>query len=68
MKSRLFVITSILVPLAIAWAVMYLICAFVSVSFDIANWSEQARLVCAIWGTAFGAGLWYRLEKYDDVV
>ena len=68
MKSKFFVITSILVPLAIAWAVIYLICAFVSVSFDITTWTQEARLICAIWGSAFGAGLYYRLEKFDDVL
>lgn len=59
-------IVSVILPFAVTWAIMYLICAFVNVSWNIAEWTQQARIVCAIWGTAAGVGLWYRLEYKND--
>lgn len=56
-------IISMLFPLAIGWLVIYLICAFVSASWNITEWTAQARMVCAIWGSSFGFGIWYKLEK-----
>jgi hypothetical protein len=68
MKSRLFVVLSMLVPLMLAWALMYLICAFVLLSWDFTEWTEHARSVCAIWSCTLGAALYYRLEHSHDVV
>lgn len=59
-------ILSVLTPLCIGWFVIYLVCSFVVWSFDITEWTQQARYVCAVWGTAFGAALWYRLEHRHD--
>ena len=41
---------------------MYLIGAGVSASFNLAEWTESCRTVCAIWAVTFGFGLLLRLE------
>jgi steroid 5-alpha reductase family enzyme len=56
-------IMTIVFPLALGWFILYLICAFVSASWTISEWTQQARIICAIWGSCFGAGIWYRLDK-----
>lgn len=63
MKSRLFAITTILTPIAIAWGLAYLVGSFVCASWNIAEWILEARFVTAIWGCAFAYALWYRLER-----
>lgn len=68
MKSRMFAIMTILAPIFIAWALAYLVGAFVGASFDVSEWLPEARGVTAIWGCAFAFALWHRLEKSDDIV
>lgn len=53
----------VLIPVAIAWTLMYLLGAFVSASWNIAEWTSQARIVCALWGSAFGGALWVKLRS-----
>ena len=62
MKSRLLAILTIITPIFIAWGLAYLVGAFVSASFNVAEWIAEARIVTAIWGCAFAYALWHRLE------
>lgn len=55
-------IACIFIPVAFAWSMTYLLGAFVSASWNIALWEPQARIVCAIWGSVFGAAIWRKLR------
>lgn len=52
----------IFTPVAFAWTLSYLLGAFVSASWNIAEWTGDARVLCAIWGSTFGGAIWYRLQ------
>jgi membrane protein implicated in regulation of membrane protease activity len=56
-------ILSILIPIFLSWLLFYLIGAFVSASWNVSEWTPQARIVCAIWSSVFAYALWYRLEN-----
>lgn len=62
MKQVFNEIVFVLTPFAVTCAFMYLIGAFVSVSWNTADWTEYCRIVCAIWGIVFGFALWVKLE------
>lgn len=52
-----------MVGFPIAWAVVYLMFAFIALSFNPENWSESYRILCAVFGMAWGAALSYRISK-----
>lgn len=68
MKSRMFVIMTIITPISVAWLMAYLVGSFVCASWNIIDWTQEARFLTAIWGCTFGGAVWYRLEKFHDVV
>ena len=68
MKSRWFAIMTIFTPIAFAWMMSYLIGSFISASWNLIEWTEQARFLTAIWGCVFAFAVWYRLEISDDIV
>jgi len=47
----------------IAWAVVYLMFAFIALSINPSDWSESYRILCAVFGMAWGAALSYRISK-----
>ena len=56
----------IFTPVAFSWSLSYLTGAFVSASWNIAEWTPQARMLCALWGSAFGFAVWHKLKgSYD---
>ena len=55
-------IAHVLIPVSIAWALSYLLGAFISASWNIAEWTPQARMLGAVWSTVFGGALWIRLR------
>lgn len=55
-------IMSVITPISIAWALFYLLGAFVSASWNLTEWTLEARFLCALWGSVFGFAFWYRLE------
>ena len=59
LKEIIFVIT----PFVATCAVMYLIGAFVSASWNPQDWTWMARVVCAIWAMSFGFMLLFRLQR-----
>jgi hypothetical protein len=59
-------IASIVVPVAVAWFMFYLLGAFVSASWNLPEWTQEARLLCALWGSVFAFAVWYRLEACND--
>lgn len=52
----------VLFPFAISYAVAYLIGAFVSASWNLAEWTESWRMVDALIGNVYGYALYVRLE------
>jgi len=52
----------IFAPVVFAWFLMFLLGAFVSASWNIAEWEAQTRIFCAIWSSIFGGAVWYRLR------
>lgn len=56
-------IVSIVVPFTVTCAIMYLIGAFVSASWNPQDWTWMARMVSAIWGMVFGFMLLIRLTR-----
>jgi len=68
MKSRMFVIMTIVTPISVAWLMAYLLGAFVSASWNLIDWTAQARLLTSLWGCVFAFAVWYRLENSNDVV
>jgi len=59
-------IASILTPIAVAWFLSYLLGSFVSASWNLPEWTQEARFLCALWGSVFAYAVWYRLEKAHD--
>ena len=57
---------AILIPIVVGWTLFYLLGAFVSASWSILDWTTQARMVCALWGSVFAGAFWYRLEYLHD--
>jgi len=55
-------IASIITPIAVAWFMAYLLGAFVSASWNLIDWTTQARMLTALWGCVFAFAVWYRLE------
>ena len=68
MKARLFAIMAILTPIAIAWGLAYLIGSFICASWNITEWSADARFLTGIWGCIWAAALWHKLENSNDIV
>ena len=60
-------IARMIVPMMVGFITLYLIGAFVSASWNIADWTAEARLVCAIWGSVFSAGVWMKLERMSPL-
>ena len=56
-------IIGIVVPFAVTCAVMYLLGAFVSASWNPQDWTWMARFVSTIWGVSFGFMLLFRLNR-----
>jgi len=59
-------LASIFTPIAFAWLMAYLIGAFVSASWNLADWTMQARMLTALWGCVFAFAVWYRMEQGND--
>lgn len=59
-------LASIFTPIAFAWLMAYLIGAFVSASWNLADWTMQARMLTALWGCVFAFAVWYRMEQSND--
>ena len=55
-------IAAIIAPIAVAWFISYLLGAFVSASWNLAEWTQEARFLCALWGSVFAFAVWYRME------
>jgi hypothetical protein len=55
-------IARIFIPVAFAWGMTYLLGSFVSASWNLTEWEPKARIVCAIWGSVFGAVIWNKLR------
>jgi hypothetical protein len=47
----------------IAWLVVYLMFAFIALSWSPADWSENYRIFCAVCGMVWGAMLSYRISQ-----
>jgi len=47
----------------IAWLVVYLIFAFITLSFNVVEWSESYRVLCAVFGMTWGAACSYRISQ-----
>ena len=62
MLTRLYQIAMVIVPFIATCFVVYLIGSFVSASFKPEEWELPTRIVCSLWGMAFGFGLWMKLE------
>jgi len=50
-----------MVGFPIAWAVVYAMFAFISLSWSPADWTETYRILCAVFGMAWGVALSYRI-------
>ena len=62
MEAVIKEIAFVLVPFIVGCTFLYLVGSFISVSWNIADWTESCRIVCAIWGISFGFGLLLKLE------
>jgi Sec-independent protein secretion pathway component TatC len=51
-----------MLPFVVTFFAMYLVGSFVSVSWDIAAWTWELRVLMATFGITFGFALWMRLE------
>ncbi len=60
--QNLKIIGSTMLPFAVTFLTMYLVGSFISVSWDIALWTWELRVLMATFGIAFGFALWMRLE------
>lgn len=47
----------------IAWLMVYLIFAFITLSFSVFEWSEAYRVLCSVFGMTWGTALSYRINK-----
>jgi len=47
----------------IAWLVVYLMFAFVTLSFSPSDWTENYRILCAVFGMVWGAAISYRMSQ-----
>jgi len=47
----------------IAWLVVYLMFAFIALSWSPSNWSENYRILCAVCGMVWGVMLSYRISQ-----
>jgi hypothetical protein len=47
----------------IAWLVVYLMFAFIALSWNPSTWGETYRILCAVFGMVWGAALSYRMSK-----
>jgi hypothetical protein len=47
----------------VVWLVVYLMFAFITLSFSPSDWSENYRILCALFGMVWGFGLSYRISK-----
>lgn len=52
----------ILTPFAVCYFIAYLIGAFISYSWSIADWTESLRIFMAIIGNVYGYGMYIRME------
>jgi hypothetical protein len=52
-----------LIGFPIAWAVGYLIFAFIHLSWDVATWTSVDRAFCSVFGMVWGVALAYRINK-----
>jgi hypothetical protein len=47
----------------IAWLVVYLMFAFITLSFSPSDWTEPYRILCALFGMFWGLALSYRMKQ-----
>lgn len=47
----------------IAWLVVYLMFAFVTLSFSPSDWTGHYRMLCAVFGMVWGFALSYRISQ-----
>jgi hypothetical protein len=66
MNQRLCELLMVSLPYVGTCFVMYLLGAFVSVSWNPVNWTSDARIVCAFWGMVFGFAVSLKLEAKHD--
>jgi hypothetical protein len=52
-----------LVGFPIAWALGYLIFAFINLSWDVSTWTSIDRAFCSVLGMVWGAALSYRIQR-----
>lgn len=52
----------VLMPFAVTYFMFYLIGSFVSVSFDPTIWTPECRIICSVFGFAWGVALLTKLE------
>ena len=62
MQAVLKEIVFIIVPFIVTCIFMYLIGSFVSVSWNIADWTMDCRIICSVWAVTFGGGFLVKLE------
>jgi hypothetical protein len=47
----------------LAWAVVYFMFSFIALSWSPAEWPENYRIVCSIFGMVWGLALSYRISQ-----
>jgi steroid 5-alpha reductase family enzyme len=62
MQAVLREVMFVIFPFIVGCIFLYLVGSFISVSWNIADWTENCRIVCTIWGISFGFALLVKLE------
>ena len=67
MKEYCFEMSRALVPFIVGYALTYLVSSFVSISFDPREWTQDARIVAALFGLCIGCALWVNMEVRREI-